>query len=107
MGGRTLSEKEQARAGTPLTEQKWRFQVVEIRGDWEFHKLIWELPRCGWKAVNICFKCAAQSRNTEGLEYWDCSENSQWAKNPFSTAEFMSLRLPEQFICAAAARIFA
>ena len=104
MGGRPLNKQEQARAGTPLTEQGWRFQLVEIRGDWEFHKLIWQMPKCSWNALHVCFKCPAECKSGQGFEYWNCEEGSAWAQQPFTTTDFMLRRLPDRDVCAKTAR---
>ena len=99
MGGRPLTPAEQRRAGTFLTRRHLEFQLVEIRGDWEFHKLIWQLPNCGWKALNVCFKCTASSSDPR-LLYWNHDgDNCRWIREEFSTGEFIANRLPEEHAC--------
>ena len=97
-GNRPLSEAEQAVAGTWLTRGKYQFQVTELRGDWEFHKLCWQF-KCSWKGgvkVGICFRCPAMSRcNDPGLLYWNLDdETSTWTQQEFDTLEYISKRVP-------------
>ena len=101
MGGRDLTEAEQGRAGTSLTRRQLEFQLVEVRGDWEFHKLVWQLPQCGWTSKDVCFKCTACSKATDpSLLYWNFEEgNSRWLKEEFTTAGFIANRLPAKDVC--------
>ena len=66
-GNRPLEPHEVERAGTWLTRKKLQFQVYELRGDWEFHKMIWQF-RYSWKGgvnVGICFRCPAMTRTND------------------------------------------
>ena len=101
-GNRPLEPHEVERAGTWLTRKKLQFQVYELRGDWEFHKMLWQF-RCSWKGgvnVGICFRCPAMTRtNDPGLLYWEMDdENSTWAKEAFDTTDFICQRLPSHNI---------
>jgi len=99
-GGRDLTEKEKARAGTPITNGHHLFQVTELRGDWEFHKALWQF-RSSWKAINICFRCPAKSKCEEsGLLYWNDNLDSEWSKQEYNTNEFISQMLPDRHLCA-------
>ena len=99
-GGRALTEKEEQRAGLPITKLHHKFQVTELRGDWEFHKSMWQF-RSSWKAINICFRCPAKSKSEDsGLLYWNDSLDSGWCKQEFSTPQFISQMLPDRHICA-------
>lgn len=98
-GGQPLaSQAERDCAGTWITEERLRFQVVELRGDWEFHKSVWRFYS-SWKGgVNnpICFRCPAMSRSHDaGLQYW-CMDDSDstWAREEFNTTEFLSRMIP-------------
>lgn len=97
-GNRPLTQAEQALAGTWLTRQKYQFQVCELRGDWEWHKTIWQF-KCSWKGgvrVGICYRCPAMVKsNDPGLLYWNMDdEDSTWARGEFGTAEYISQRVP-------------
>ncbi len=99
-GGRVLSEKEQKRAGHPITKQQHKFQVTEIRGDWEFHKSLWQF-RSSWKGISVCFRCPAKSKSEDsGFLYWNDSTDSDWSKQEFSTVQFVAQMLPDRHICA-------
>ena len=102
-GNRQLEPHEIERAGTWITEKKHQFQVCELRGDWEFHKMIWHF-KCSWKGgvnVGICFRCPAMARsNDPHLLYWDMDdENSTWVRGEFDTIDYISKRHPSQNIC--------
>lgn len=101
-GNRPLEPHEIGRAGTWITPQKHQFQVVEIRGDWEFHKMVWQF-KASWKGgvrVGICFKCPSMARCRDpSLLYWEMDdESSAWATQEFTTAEYVSKRLPSNNI---------
>lgn len=101
-GNRPLSAAETQRAGTWITHQRHQFQVVELRGDWEFHKMIWQFC-CSWKAgvnLGICFRCPAMAKARDpGLLYWNMDDDSTWARQEFDTIEYISKRLPPRNIC--------
>ena len=101
-GNRPLSKAEEDRAGTWITNRKHQFQVVECRGDWEFHKMIWQF-KASWKGgvnVGICFRCPAMLKSDNpGLLYWNMEEGSAWCQEEFSTVEFISKMLPSRNIC--------
>lgn len=97
-GNRPLLPHEQPRAGTWITNKRHQFQVVELRGDWEFHKLVWQF-HCSWKGgvnVGICFRCPAMARSQDsGLLYWNMDdENSTWSQKEFDTIDYICQRLP-------------
>ena len=84
--------------GNWLTHRRHLFQVVELRGDWEFHKLIWQF-KCSWKGgvnVGICYRCPAMGRCDDAdLLYWNMDdENSSWARQEFNTTDYLAKRLP-------------
>ena len=102
-GNRPLKPHEEHRAGTWITNKKLQFQVVEIRGDWEFAKLVWQF-KCSWKGgvnIGICYRCPAMARCLDpGLIYWNMDdENSTWAKEEFDTTDFICKRLPSRDVC--------
>lgn len=102
-GNRPLKPYEQERAGSYITEKRHQFQVVELRGDWEFHKFIWQF-KCSWKGgvnVGICFRCPAMLRCADtGLQYWNMDDqNSTWAQQEFGTVDYINKRLPAYNIC--------
>lgn len=99
-GGRELSQAEKRRAGTPITTMQYTFQVGEIRGDWEFHKLLWKF-KCSWNSTQICFLCDAVSKDLgdPGMLYWNLDEDNSWKQTHFTTADFINKRLPSTNVC--------
>jgi len=99
-GNRPLSSEEEKRAGTPFLHS---FQVVECRGDWEFHKFLWNF-RSSWKGIHTRFRCPAVSKNLgdPSMLYWDTSENSSWSLQQYSTIDFINKQLPSHNICHSA-----
>lgn len=99
-GGRPLTLAEEGRVGSPITQKHHCFQVVEYRGDWEYHKFIWNF-NSSWKGNRVCFKCPATAKNLGdiGLLYWDMSENNTWCLQEYSTVDFINKQLPNRHIC--------
>ena len=99
-GGRVLSARHQQLAGRPISlkHPHLRFSVCEIRGDWLFHRDVWQW-KCGWKSKLTCFRCGAMSTGDLANRYYNCSENSLWVKQELTRAEFISQRLKNQGIC--------
>ena len=96
-GNRPLEAYERDLAGQWLTHKRLLLQVVELRGDWEFQKLIWQF-KCSWKGgvnVGICYHCPAMGKcGDAGLYYWnEDDENSSWARQEFNTTEYLAERL--------------
>ena len=56
-----------------------KFATTEVRGDWEFHYLVFRMKKF-WKSSSICWRCLA----TQGLRdppatcYLDFSDNPGW-----------------------------
>ena len=93
-GGRELSDKEKTRAGTPITQQKLEFQVVELRGDWEYHKFICNLSHLGNRSM-CALSAHAKSRDDDpGLLYWNHRIDSTWSQSEFTTAQYISKCFP-------------
>lgn len=98
-GNRALSQQEQDLAGRQITSNNHLFQVVEVRGDWEFQKMLWSFSS-SWKGINVCYRCPALSKSDNpSMLYWNDSDNSVWATTEYTTAEFISKQLPPRHIC--------
>ena len=100
-GGRQLTRAEAQRAGHPVTNDHHLFQVTELRGDWEFHKFVWNF-KSSWVSIHVCFRCPAMTRSDDvGLLYWNADdENSTWAQAEFSTDQYIARRLYPRHVCA-------
>ena len=98
-GNRPLSLAETSRAGMWITTKRHQFQVVELRGDWEYHKMIWQFL-CSWKGgvnVGICYRCPAMAKSDDaGLLYWNMDDDCTWCHDEFDTVEYLSKRLPSR-----------
>ena len=98
-GNRPLQPCEEPLAGKQITRDFLKFQVTEFRGDWEYHKFIWSF-KSSWKSTHVCFRCPAMCKSDDdGLLYWNMDENSTWSRLEFTTAQYISQRLPERNIC--------
>ena len=63
-----------ARAGTPLTSTCRKFALVELRGDWEWHRDVWRTTAT-WKAVKTCFQCPAVSKGPSEYLYHNIGDD--------------------------------
>lgn len=80
--------------GVPL-----RFVCTEIRGDWEWHKQLFDLTS-SWKGItSVCFRCdcAARSDNPKKL-YYCLDEDPDW--KDFTLPEFLANQIKHQPTCA-------
>lgn len=74
--------------GVPgLDGRAFRCAVTEIRGDWEWHKQLFNLSST-WKGVkNVCFRCNCSSRSDNPKNLYYClDEDPDWKE--FTLAEF-------------------
>ena len=77
----------------------FKFKVVEIRGDWQWHKKIWRFHKCNWNSINVCHWCPAMSQSADGSKlYWNYDHNS-WDDQLFNTNQFIIERMPHSGIC--------
>ena len=77
-----------------------KFKVVEIRGDWQWHKRIWRFRKCNWNSIQVCYWCPAMSASTdESNLYWKYDHNS-WDDQLFNTNQFIIERMPHTGICS-------
>ena len=100
--GRSLSDKEKALAGTPITKGLHRFSLVEFRGDWEWHVLTFR-PLASWVSRQTCFKCPALDRGEPSLLYHNTGAPDEcscgWINQEFSLNEFVTKRLRNNNLC--------
>ena len=81
-------------AGQPLTEEGYRFQVTELRGDWSFHKKVWGWPKVMWNAVDICHQCTAKGISQNWQEvFWNFEDNNH---HEFTLTQYLAHRMPER-----------
>ena len=91
--GESLEGKALKTAGGLLTTAGYRFQVVELRGDWQFHKKIWRFDRkVHWCGEYVCHLCTAKGISDNWSEvYWNLEENNHVE---FDNLQFLVERIP-------------
>lgn len=96
--GECLTGRAASRAGGWVTNQRWRFQITELRGDWLWHKTIFRF-RSSWKAgtnAPVCFKCEAYATGSPDHTYYNIEENSPvWATEYQSVVDFIVGQCPD------------
>ena len=95
--GQRLRGKGSSLAGAPLTTQGHKFQVVELRGDWQWHKKVFKFWECQWNSVKtMCPFCNAKGQSDNPSElYWNLDEPIY----EFNLVEFLSQRMPPRGVC--------
>lgn len=78
---------------------KLSFLVTEYRGDWEWHRDLWQFTTCSWLGKSVCWMCRAERTDDWNNAYWNLEENSFWANAPFSLGEFLLERQPDHGFC--------
>lgn len=76
--------------------RKLSFVITEYRGDWEWHRDLWHFSGCSWKSEKVCWMCDARRCADWNNAYWNLEENSLWADNAFTLAEFLIERQPDR-----------
>ncbi|CAK9091262.1 Uncharacterized protein SCF082_LOCUS42995 [Durusdinium trenchii] len=94
--GRNLGGKAARLAGKPLTSQFHTFQVVELRGDWAWHKKVMKFWRCNWNSLeDTCPFCPAKIQSDDWNDlYW----NPDSTLEDFTLAGFLAKRMPPRGI---------
>ena len=81
--GAALSTKGVQMAGKWICNDRWTFQITEIRGDWSWHKFVFRF-KSSWKGgakLPICFKCKSFAVGAPHELYYNIEENSPcWQK---------------------------
>ena len=78
----------------------YKFACTEIRGDWEWHKLLFNLTS-SWKSIdNVCFLCDCVARcDNPKRTYYCLDEDPRWKR--FNLVEFLAAQIKQsQFTCA-------
>ena len=66
------------------------FTVTELKGDWEWHKLVFQFWSAWNRKDSVCFRCDAMLKSTCGRpRFWD--SNGGWKE--YSLAEFLTWQL--------------
>ena len=105
--GAALSTKGVQMAGKWICNDRWTFQITEIRGDWSWHKFVFRF-KSSWKGgakLPICFKCKSFAVGAPHELYYNIEENSPcWQKEHISVQEFIADQCPD-LPCRQAAQI--
>ena len=91
-----LPHRVQLLAGRPLS---FRCALMEIRGDWSWHKKIWAFHRVSWNGIDICHNCPAKSKSDCGGDLYWTFEGNTWDDRHFTKEEFIAHRMPPRGIC--------
>lgn len=83
---------------TPITRQRYRFQVVECRGDWEWHKKVFR-TKAAWQGHEVCYRCPAMAIGDPAGLYFNFTLNSSWYHSDFDTDTFITKMLPDRNLC--------
>ena len=90
--GEPLPERFQRRAGQAITGR--RFQVVEVRGDWAWHKLVFRF-NSSWQAgarKPVCFACPAVKSGE--CRYHNVTDSSKLWEKMYTHEEFLRKEMP-------------
>ena len=96
-GGRDLVGNDLLRAGSPITSSNHRFALVELRGDWEYHRDVFRFT-ASWQGIDMCFRCPAKSRGAAGYLYHNLGPDCAWVHEEFNLAQFLSRRLKDRHL---------
>ena len=97
MDGSPLPDRDAKNAGRGLGAQ---FLVTELRGDLEWHKLIWAFPDW-WKATRVCFFCnATKTGRDQQLLFTNTGESAGWRATIYrDLLPWMLEKLPLDNLC--------
>lgn len=96
--GEQLTGVAARRAGSLLTAEGHQFQVVELRGDWAWHKKIWKFHLCHWNSKDrMCPFCPAKGESNDSNElFWNMDSTHHIE---FNLAQFLAFRMPPRGVC--------
>lgn len=94
--GEALPSRLQALAGKKFLHP---CKLVEIRGDWQWHKRIWRFFQCSWNSHKMCYMCKAMAVSDDPADLYWRYENNNW-ETQFSLEDFIAERMPPTGICS-------
>lgn len=100
VGGKELLPHQQKVAGTPLSTKypNLCWSIVEIRGDWVFHRQLWRF-KASWTSKQVCFKCNAETNGPLAGRYYNITEDASWIAGQYTLEEFLVQQLEPRRIC--------
>ena len=83
----------------------YKFACTEIRGDWEWHKQVFNLSS-SWKSItNVCFRCKCVARSDDPKKLFYCTDDvTHW--NHFGLVDFLASQIEESPSCPFLDNIF-
>ena len=75
-----------------------RFICTEIRGDWEWHKQLFDMTS-SWKGVSsVCFRCDCTARSGDPKQLYHCvDDDPNW--HEFTLPEFLATQIKHNPTC--------
>lgn len=95
--GQGLPDHLQQLAGTRICPGGQTFTVSEVRGDWAWHKKLFQMVQ-SWNGKETCHQCCAKSVDEWSARYYNF-EGADWEHSHYNPAEFIARCLPERNIC--------
>lgn len=76
-----------------------KFTLTELRGDWLFHRQLWNFSSKWTTLANVCYRCDCKGRSNDANKlYWEIDGN-QW--HEYSRTEFITDQLGHTTPCNA------
>lgn len=76
-----------------------KFTLTELRGDWLYHKQLWNFSSKWTALTNVCYRCDSKGRsNNPNKLYWQIDDH-EW--HEYSVAEFLTEQLGNTTPCSA------
>lgn len=98
--GQPLEGRALVHAGKPLTSSLLKFQVTELRGDWQYHKKIWRFYNTHWNGEHVCHQCNAKGISDSYADlYFNIESNNHV---DFSLVQFLAQKMPSRHVCNSA-----
>ena len=77
--------------GLQIKGKTYKFVVVELRGDWEWHCHVFQLT-CTWRSDQFCWRCQADKKNHPN--FLDFGDDPSWTTTERTQAEFLAQCVP-------------
>ena len=76
--------------GLEIRGRNHRFAVSELRGDWEWHVLSFDLQR-NWRMHTFCWRCnVSKQPGAHENTMWDFSDDPGWASSELNHIQFLA-----------------
>ena len=75
--------------------QIMKFAVTELRGDWEWHVLMFDLQR-SWRMHQFCWRCDTTKTGGQ-YDFLDLSDEPGWVESELTHAQFVARLVSPRF----------